>query len=341
MIRYLENEEKNICRGLWNEAFPEDSDEFCDYYFTEKTKDNRIIVCEEDGRILSMINRNPYRISFRGREVTSDYIVGVATAVSERNKGYMRSLMLTVLKDMDEEKMPFTFLMPARESLYLPYDFRYIFDQPRWVLRYSPSIRRETPDSEDLIPDLAGWQNAWLRKRYEVFTVRDEAYLRRMQKELESEDGSVSLIFDGDDFVGMESEWGLKEREMRYLYTDERYRTVVANRPAIMARIVDIPEFVQGIRLREDCEDDEINVRVGIQDILIPDNQGTWDWKITKEGSGISRDSRFVSQGDIPVFTIAEMTQWLFGYKIPKAVSDVSWTGNVDTYHDIFLDEVV
>ncbi len=341
MIRYLENEEKDICRTLWNEAFPEDSDEFCDYYFSEKTKDNKIIVSGEDGRIFSMINRNPYRISLRKREVISDYIVGVATAESERNKGYMRSLMLAVLKDMDSEEMPFTFLMPARESLYLPYDFRYIFDQPRWVLRYSPSIRREEPGSEDLIPDLAEWQNAWFEKHYEVFAVRDESYLRRMKKELDSEDGSVSLIFDGDDFVGMESEWGLKERSMRYLYTDEKYRTLVANRPAIMARIINIPEFVKGIRLKSECIDDEIKVKVGIQDILIPDNQGTWDWTITKEGSEISRDNRFVSQGKIPVFTIAEMTQWLFGYKTPREISEVSWTANIDTYHDIFLDEVV
>ena len=49
--------------------------------------------------------------------------------------------MLAMLRDMQEERMPFTFLMPARESLYRPYDFRYIYDQPRWVLRYTSSKR--------------------------------------------------------------------------------------------------------------------------------------------------------------------------------------------------------
>ena len=36
MIRYLGTEEKGRTRALWNEAFPEDSSQFCEYYFKEK-----------------------------------------------------------------------------------------------------------------------------------------------------------------------------------------------------------------------------------------------------------------------------------------------------------------
>ena len=50
MIRYLETEEKGRCLDLWREAFPEDSTEFCDYYFKEKMKDNRVLVREEKRR---------------------------------------------------------------------------------------------------------------------------------------------------------------------------------------------------------------------------------------------------------------------------------------------------
>lgn len=117
MIRYLETEEKGRCLDLWREAFPEDSTEFCDYYFKEKMKDNKVLVREENGEIVSMLHRNPYRIYMRGSEAVCDYIVGVSTLVAGRHKGYMRSLMLAMLRDMQEERMPFTFLMPARESL--------------------------------------------------------------------------------------------------------------------------------------------------------------------------------------------------------------------------------
>lgn len=85
-------------------------------------KDNKVLVREENGEIVSMIHRNPYKIYMRGSEAVCDYIVGVSTLVAERHKGYMRSLILAMLRDMQEEQMPFTFLMPARESLYRPYD---------------------------------------------------------------------------------------------------------------------------------------------------------------------------------------------------------------------------
>ena len=48
MIRYLEAEEKERTRDLWREAF-RDSETFIDYYYKEKMKDNRVLVCEEDG----------------------------------------------------------------------------------------------------------------------------------------------------------------------------------------------------------------------------------------------------------------------------------------------------
>ena len=65
VVRYLEDEEKIKSRTLWEEAFPEDSREFADYYFREKIKDNKILVKEEDGSIISMLHRNPYLVKIK------------------------------------------------------------------------------------------------------------------------------------------------------------------------------------------------------------------------------------------------------------------------------------
>lgn len=340
MIRYLEEAEKGRCIELWNEAFPEDSEAFVQYYFKEKTKDNQVLVCEEDGVIVSMLHRNPYKIYMRGETYPCDYIVGVATKVTERKKGHMRGLLLAMLRDMYEERMPFSFLMPARESLYRPYDFRFIFDQPRWVLSYNPDIRRE-PCGPGLWEELAEWQNAWLKRQFEVFAVRDAAYLARMEKELASENGSCELIYDRDWFVGMESEWGLAEREMRYLYTGDRYRTLASKKPAIMARIVCLPRFVHGIRLSADCPEEEMTVEIGINDLFVPQNQGVWRWTLTKEGSRIAQESRFIAKGKVPVFSIAELAEWLFGYREPDQVKEIPGGSFIEPFHGVFLDEVV
>ena len=90
---YLNSSEKNSCRSLWEEAFPEDSAPFTDYYMEEKTKDNKILVLRKNGRILSMLHRNPYEVYVRDRLWKCDYIVGVATAREGRRRGYMRRLM--------------------------------------------------------------------------------------------------------------------------------------------------------------------------------------------------------------------------------------------------------
>ena len=44
MIRYLEKSEFGACRPLWQEAFPEDSRAFADYYFDKKILQSSVLV---------------------------------------------------------------------------------------------------------------------------------------------------------------------------------------------------------------------------------------------------------------------------------------------------------
>ena len=87
MLHYLNKEEKNRSRELWEQAFPEDSDCFRDYYYTEKTRDNRLLVLEEGGQILSMLIAIPICSQMGEKTAVCDYIVGVATDKNSRRKG--------------------------------------------------------------------------------------------------------------------------------------------------------------------------------------------------------------------------------------------------------------
>ena len=62
IIRKLEQSEHIATRKLWEEIFPEDTKAFLDYYYYIKAAKNQIYVVEEDGRICSMLQLNPYRI---------------------------------------------------------------------------------------------------------------------------------------------------------------------------------------------------------------------------------------------------------------------------------------
>lgn len=123
-VRYLTKEEHGRSRGLYEEVFAEDEKAFVDAYYCRKTADNRILAAEEDGVIVSMLHCNPYTFRMRGESVLADYIVAAATKVKFRHRGLMRSLLTKALRDMRSEEKPFTFLMPADEAIYLPFDFR-------------------------------------------------------------------------------------------------------------------------------------------------------------------------------------------------------------------------
>ena len=158
-IRYLDRKEHERSRALYEEVFVEDEQAFVDAYYQIKAADNQILVAEEDGQIVSMLHRNPYTFCFRGETVPADYLVAVATKVSYRHRGLMRALLTKALQDMEEQELPFTFLMPADEAIYTPFDFRLMGN-----------------DDEE---GLAALSREELSEDYELFTEKDAAYERR------------------------------------------------------------------------------------------------------------------------------------------------------------------
>ena len=78
-IRYLDREEHERSRALYEEVFVEDEEAFVDAYYRIKAADNEILVAEDEGQIISMLHRNPYTFCFRGESVPADYLVAVAT----------------------------------------------------------------------------------------------------------------------------------------------------------------------------------------------------------------------------------------------------------------------
>ena len=325
MIRYLDNQEKGRTKDLWREAFPEDSEDFLDYYDQEKMSINQVLVREEDGVIQSMLHQNPYRLQVRDTFWNVDYIVAVATRSDMRHRGYMRSLLIRMMTDMREQQMPFCFLMPAREAIYLPFGFTFIFRQSKWRLRslgsgsdsFSEGFARKQvlckgdlnigedynrPGRRGYLGELAKWMNQWLSARYQVYAVRDEAYLRRLFLELASENGSFDVLMDRHGIAGMQAFWGIDEVEQRLLYGKEPYveEEKDTEKPAIMARIITPEVFVKAIHLRSEEREDERAIRLYLEDPLIPENDGLWIWHLNHEMSWMERgenDKKWITEG--------------------------------------------
>ena len=158
-VRYLKDEERIRSRALYDEVFVEDADAFSELYYQIKAQDNQILVAEDNGAIVSMLHRNPYTFRFRGTSIPAEYIVAVATKVTYRHQGLMRELLTKALRDMYANGRPFTFLMPADEAIYTPFDFRLMGND------YEESLVTRKPEE--------------LAEEYDLFVEKDAQYQKR------------------------------------------------------------------------------------------------------------------------------------------------------------------
>lgn len=342
MIRYLDKDEYGKCIPLWKEAFPEDSEEFLDYYFGKKISDSQVIVKEDEGgKLLTMAHLNPYKVRVRDRMYVLPYIVGVATASDSRHQGHMRDVLVTMLQDMHEAHTPFCYLMPASPDIYRPFGFVYVFDQPVWTLREDAAagvqaigLRLDEAGEEEAYVaaaevqteasgvamvemqakapgrmDLSDWMNRWLGGRFQVYAERDSAYLQMLQAELDSEDGQVYGYLDGQGrLAALKAVWGKEKQEQRFLYCDrdewiQAPEDLPAAKPAIMARITDVAAMAEVISVNEDCPCPRMEVMIRIRDRLVDGNHGLWRWRLGTDGSRLERIGRI---GTVEGFGIAE-----------------------------------
>ena len=166
MIRYLKDNEKGRSEALYRAAFPEDKDAFVNYYYSYVTKNNKILVLEQEEEIASMLHLNPYQLSVNGTVCDAYYYVAVATRADCRHQGMMRKLLHKSLNDIYEEGHPFTYLMPANKAIYEPFDFRIVYQQKKVEL--------------PLAPDAA---NGKMAELFDVYTLRDDWYVEKMLEE--------------------------------------------------------------------------------------------------------------------------------------------------------------
>lgn len=235
-LKSLTAEEKKLSRALYEEVFSEDSESFVDYYYTEKTEDNQIYVIEEAGEIRAMLHLNPYKLLVNGSEKDANYIVAVATQQSYRKRGYMAALLKNALNEMYHNGETFTFLMPASENIYLPFDFRTVYEQERSYY-HKEDVEKGilvTTASEEDCEELAEYVSQCLATRYQVYAKRDAAYYKRLIHEYASDGGCLKVYRKDGQIVDVRIDTGEDEPE---------------EKPKIMVRIVDVRRMLMSLRL--------------------------------------------------------------------------------------------
>ena len=98
--------------------------------------------------------------------------------------------------DMYQAGVTFTYLMPAAEAIYLPHDFRTMYEQN--IEYYAPeeklaeSITVQAAEHKDC-DEISAWAQKELARKYQVYAKRDKNYYERLLKELACEDGKLII----------------------------------------------------------------------------------------------------------------------------------------------------
>ena len=309
MVKYLLNEEKIFTRTLWENIFEEDTKKFLDYYYNYKNIDNKILCKYVDEKIVSMLHLNPYKMYINNKKYSSYYIVAVAPFPEHRKKGYMTELLNKSLNDMYKEKIPFTFLRPAKKEIYLPFDFEYIYNHN--YLQLNNNNLKEVEICENDYENIANFTNEFLQKRYNNFCIRDYNYIKTLLKEVKSENGNIIKLFDKDNFIGYYVYWGVKEKITRAIFVDENFTNIKETKPLVMARIINLYEFFKNFSLKPN--NDNITLYFNIKDNIINENHGLFKLTINSQNSYLEKTTD--NNENILNVSIQNLLSIFFGYK--------------------------
>lgn len=222
--------------AMWQRNF-HDPVPYADFYFAEVYGNNDILLNVTEGEedqnlkgsdvpeikaaemlnapensaqvIRGMLHLNPYTLTVRGRDMNAHYIVGVATDEQFRRQGVMRELLAETFSRLRRSGESFTYLMPADENYYLPFDFRFGIRQLEQEIE---CFGKAVPPEQERFSFQAGlpedleevcrMENDRREKQFAVCTRITPDYLRRMEKEVRSDFGRLVTAYRNGVYAG-------------------------------------------------------------------------------------------------------------------------------------------
>lgn len=123
--RLLKKEEQPMAEDLWDYCFEKREDPFFQWYFREVFQYDRTLGSfSESGKLKSMLNLTPYKLLLHKKEISTSYIVGVATWPEYRGQGEVKRLLKEAFVTMRQWKENLAILMPSRPEFYYSLDFQ-------------------------------------------------------------------------------------------------------------------------------------------------------------------------------------------------------------------------
>ena len=383
---YQEQKEVEPVYEMYQKIF-EDPEDFARYYFEEVYASNEVLLAQEDQKILGMMHLNPYRIRAGKETYTLNYIVAVAVWKEYRRQGIMAAMLKKCLNDMHQKKQPFTYLMPADRAYYEPFQFTFVMDWEETEINLSNSADRIIPASQQdmnlqgqslqekksqetriiKIPEedyeqIAAFLEQFMQP-YQIYTIPDKQYLRRLSKESQSGDGDLMAYYEGEELKGVFAEsfeddevyirWAYSTtpenmlHEIKYRHHNKKIYITEGNLakgekiPKIMARITDLTAWGAILRGKND-----FTFRLLVKDPYIEDQNGVYQFKCLNHKISIQRADTLEpgmseAQKWEDEISIDELTQVFFDYNAGQILKQHEYLKDVVPAGPIYISEEV
>ncbi len=302
------------------------------------------------------MRRNPQTVSAGRPPCMADIervetkLLAFATPITHCREAAMRKLISGALAYQNQARVPLCLIDSLQEGLCesLPgaelmrqLGFQYIYDRPSYALNTETisvemleraaggeTVSLDIPDTtlqvaagEDLL-SLAHFVNARLCRQYGFFMIRSASYYEGGQKRLLGAGGNLFQIMEHGIRRGYFACAGTAADSIREAVFDPAFDrecyilTEKGNTPAVMARIVNLPEM-----LRYVTGNGRITIAVRLKDPAVAGNDGLFIWYIDEKGSRMERveapDGAMEKEPSMRpevTTTIGEFTAFIFEY---------------------------
>ena len=324
MIRYLEQNEKQNIRDLYEECFA-DSKALTDYYFTNRLPNNFVAVNEKDGQLVSALHLIPKTAVIGKLKSRVMYIYGVGTKQYARGEGCMRDLMNTVIKDMYQDMEAFTYIIPTDQTnanAFRKFGFEFVMDKPftkpmeNWKKATHSLILRKA-DHSDLVR-LSIFAKSNTESKYKVTLSKDADYFKELAELIELEGGEIEIYVENKVIMGYRV-WIDNKIYEEVLDPSIQSMSYYENegRPYLMARIMSVRKTLRMLGFYGNG-----SVIIRISDPVIEENNGTFRFTYHHGSVKMDRlDDDVMPEIDV---TIGELTAHIFGYNQIEGLPSVA-----------------
>ncbi|MDY6685187.1 GNAT family N-acetyltransferase [Clostridioides difficile] len=203
-IRYAKEEEIESIKEIWSYCF-NDTESFMKYYFNDKYKSENTVVALDEGKIISSLQLNQYKLLLNSKVYNTSYVVGVSTLPEGRGAGYMNKVMKFTLNELYKKGQLVSILRPIDYRLYRRFGYEHCYDQIEYTintddLKNFKSSGKMIKSNLSQIDDLIQIDRTFLNE-VNGNVLKDEHYYENLFKEIQSEDGFL-YIHEGNEKDG-------------------------------------------------------------------------------------------------------------------------------------------